>query len=222
MSLSSSVSPHSGENTYQRTLHTHPHSHDLIQDFPLTSGVHCILNMQVSLPVAETEHGKVNVYTCPYIPSPNLQNKGSLRHNIPSRVLWFQNFINTMLLTFITNMLHTLPHFHCVLCVCVYRALKRDYFTHDMIEMMDPSIMFAIPRLAIVWYVLYTIIRQSIVPHIHIFIFSLSLCAVDCWYIQMAHSTLPNPPKSCPLSLEDISNCWLESSEFHTSTSLPI
>lgn len=36
------------------------------------------------------------------------------------------------------------------------RALKRQYINHDMIEMMEPSIMFAIPRLAIVWYVRHT------------------------------------------------------------------
>jgi hypothetical protein len=34
------------------------------------------------------------------------------------------------------------------------RAIKKNYITEDMMEMMDPSLMFAIPRLAIVWYVL--------------------------------------------------------------------
>jgi hypothetical protein len=31
------------------------------------------------------------------------------------------------------------------------RAIKKNYITEDMMEMMDPSLMFAIPRLAIVW-----------------------------------------------------------------------
>lgn len=35
----------------------------------------------------------------------------------------------------------------------VCRAIKSDYVTEDMMDMMDPSLMFAIPRLAIVWYV---------------------------------------------------------------------
>ena len=53
------------------------------------------------------------------------------------------------------------PFVHCV-CVCVRavivspcmyvcRAIKRNYITEDMMDMMDPSLMFAIPRLAIVW-----------------------------------------------------------------------
>ena len=33
----------------------------------------------------------------------------------------------------------------------VHRALQKKYFTYDMVEMMDPIVMFAIPRLAIIW-----------------------------------------------------------------------
>ena len=36
------------------------------------------------------------------------------------------------------------------LCL-LYRALRKNYISSDMMEMMDPSVMFAIPRLAIVW-----------------------------------------------------------------------
>lgn len=39
------------------------------------------------------------------------------------------------------------------LLMFVCRAIKSDYVTEDMMDMMDPSLMFAIPRLAIVWYV---------------------------------------------------------------------
>ena len=38
-----------------------------------------------------------------------------------------------------------------VVCVCVCRAMKNEYITEDMMDMIDPSLMFAIPRLAIVW-----------------------------------------------------------------------
>lgn len=29
--------------------------------------------------------------------------------------------------------------------------MKNEYITEDMMDMIDPSLMFAIPRLAIVW-----------------------------------------------------------------------
>lgn len=32
-----------------------------------------------------------------------------------------------------------------------FRAIKNKNLSYDMIEMMDPSVMFAIPRLAILW-----------------------------------------------------------------------
>jgi len=38
-----------------------------------------------------------------------------------------------------------------MLSLTLHRALRKDYLTHDMIEMMDPIAMFAIPRLAIIW-----------------------------------------------------------------------
>lgn len=39
------------------------------------------------------------------------------------------------------------------LCSAANRAIKKKYLTYEMIEMMDPSAMFAIPRLAILWWV---------------------------------------------------------------------
>ena len=38
-----------------------------------------------------------------------------------------------------------------MLSLTLHRALRKDYLKHDMIEMMDPIAMFAIPRLAIIW-----------------------------------------------------------------------
>ncbi len=35
--------------------------------------------------------------------------------------------------------------------IILSRAIKNKNLSHDMIEMMDPSVMFAIPRLAILW-----------------------------------------------------------------------
>ena len=36
-----------------------------------------------------------------------------------------------------------------------HRGLHKEYITQDMMEMMDPSVMFAVPRLAIIRYILY-------------------------------------------------------------------
>lgn len=34
--------------------------------------------------------------------------------------------------------------------LCIHRAIGMNYFTEEMLEMMDPTIMFAIPRLSII------------------------------------------------------------------------
>ena len=48
------------------------------------------------------------------------------------------------------NLLKALKRVYGLLCC---RGLQKKYITTDMVEMMDPVIMFAIPRLAIVWLV---------------------------------------------------------------------
>lgn len=42
----------------------------------------------------------------------------------------------------------------------IFRALESKYFTYDQMELMDPAVMFAIPRLAIIRYIhdMYTCI----------------------------------------------------------------
>ena len=43
------------------------------------------------------------------------------------------------------------PNFNFKMMHVFYRAVEKGYLTKDMVDYMDPSLMFAIPRLAIVW-----------------------------------------------------------------------
>ena len=40
---------------------------------------------------------------------------------------------------------------YCIFFILDFRAIKKKYLSYDVIEMMDPCAMFAIPRLAILW-----------------------------------------------------------------------
>ena len=57
-----------------------------------------------------------------------------------------------------------------------HRGLRKEYITQDMMEMMDPSVMFAVPRLAIIRYihVLYTYCIFTAYP---------LLCICICVYV---------------------------------------
>ena len=52
-----------------------------------------------------------------------------------------------------------------------------NYITEDMMDMMDPALMFAIPRLAIVWLVPHLIIIICVILYTY-------LCTYICMYSE--------------------------------------
>lgn len=60
--------------------------------------------------------------------------------------------IKLMQLSLASEMItHDNSNNYVVFLSVICRAIKKKYLSYDMIEMMDPSVMFAIPRLAILW-----------------------------------------------------------------------
>lgn len=56
------------------------------------------------------------------------------------------------------------------IAVFIFRALESKYFTYDQMELMDPAVMFAIPRLAIIRYAL---------TYIHIYMYTYRYTYID-------------------------------------------
>ena len=57
----------------------------------------------------------------------------------------------------------------CLFSETLQRSIKNQLVTQDMVDLYDPSLMFAIPRLAIVTGIDMTHLNKSIIRHQHRF-----------------------------------------------------